>query len=952
MKIKNTSRFIAFALVVMMIVPLIGVPTFAAEYEEEIPSVYYDNDFESYVLDASTEDEPDPDGDPNAYIVGADDYFAGNPNSGKDTPVNKVVKDPAGGDNQVFQAELCEGNRNNNNIKAKVDEISYEIVDYVLFETDVYIPSGTVGKVQWQYGCANTGAGWNYLFYIYMNADTTDSATGAVTPGKAYIDNGVHLNAAVAYSSKLQLSRNAWHTISYLMNLDTGLFNLLVDGELAAAGTMGGSLSEITTLPDRLHFAKLDTSSTNAKGMLYIDNMSVTVAEEGPVRPPLYDNDFEAIDLTKPNYDYDGDGTNDSHEMVAADGFKANPGTGNVAVADPKNPENVVWKVPMGVSKEGVDNTNNLNQSLGVSPSYKTYPNILLEFDLYFSADATGRTQYQFVTTDSGWAVLFNIDVTNSKIIVGSGWMATVGKSLTLSREEWHSVGYALNMVTGDWEMFLDNEFVAFGSLGISNISVKQGFIIMNKVETGHAGNGYMMLDNIKVGDGLKPDGATGGVDSYEPSWYSEDFEEFADGDNISHLFPNRKAFSGAYENYFAADVNGDKAWKREMNPAFNDAWSYLGTPLVSYKFTEKVVIESSYYLPTGATGYFVAQAFGSNTGPEGKPGSAWMHLYGVDVTNGKLKKYNNNDLFEVVNEDATILARDEWVKVTYIINLVYGDFDIFVGNAHAATGKLATGYTKITFSEGYIDVCNAANLTNEAYIPAEGSYIYVDDVSVTAYANQVVDYVNIKEDLVSATINGEEIALGGKYLLGAEDVYEEILFDRAKYTAMLGDITAEIRLCTDDGLRFKTEIDKDVLAEMAAEEYNVSGLTMGTIIIPADYLEDPSVITFKLLDDLGMEEGKDYLNVVAKDCYEDEDGTYIAGSILNLQEGNYARDFVAVSYVQMTLPLGNTSTVYGEVCAPASAAWTAFEIVDAAVDGDYLPEEMAILEKFKVAAE
>ncbi|MBQ8415556.1 MAG: hypothetical protein IJX13_01445, partial [Clostridia bacterium] len=560
MKIKNTSRIIAFALVVMMIVPLIGVPAFAAAYEEEARSVYYDNDFESYVLDAKTEEADDPDGDPNAHVVGADDYFSGNPNNGKDPAINKVVANPDG-EGLVFQVPMCEENKDNNNIKAKVDEISCENVDYVLVENDVYIPSGTTGRVQWQYG--NVHSVWTYMFYIYMDADTTDGETGAVTPGKAYIHSSTGLNAAVSYAGKLQLARDQWHTISYLMNLDSGLFNLMVDGELAAAGTIGGSQSEITLTADALRFAKLDKGSPNLSGSIYIDNMSVTVAEEGPVRPPLYDNDFEAIDLSKPDYDYDGDGTNDSHAMVAADGFKANPSKGNVAVADPKDADNVVWKVPMGVSKDGVDNTNNLNQSLGVSPSYAAYPNLLIEFDLYFSADATGRTQYQFVTTESGWVVLFNIDVTNSKIVPGSGWMATVGKSLTLSREEWHRLGYALNMVTGDWEMFLDNEFVAFGSLGKSNITVKTGYIIMNKVETGYTGKGYMMLDDIKVGDGVKPDGATGGVDSYEPSWYSQNFDEFADGENISKLFPNRKAFNGTYEDYFVADVDGDKVWKR-----------------------------------------------------------------------------------------------------------------------------------------------------------------------------------------------------------------------------------------------------------------------------------------------------------------------------------------------------------------------------------------------------
>lgn len=938
MKIKNTSRIIAFALVVMMIVPLIGVPAFAGEYEVEAPSAYYNNDFESYILDAKTEEGDDPDGDPNAHVVGVDDYFAGNPNPDADQVNNTVVANPDG-TGQVFKVQLNETNKNNNGIVAKVEEISYKNVNYVLVEQDLYIPADATGEIQWQYG--NNYDTWTPMFYICMEPETTDGDN--VTPGRAYIHNSMRLNPMATFDDKLELSRGKWHTISYLMNLSSGLFNLRVDGEFAAAGIVGKTNTDIILTADAFRFAKLATETPYHTGSVYVDNISVTASEIAPTRPPLYENDFEGITL--------GDATEVKLED-ATTGIRNISAGDNYAVKDPKDDNNIVWKSSMGKNSE------NKAYNFNVSPTWATYPDLLIEWKMYVSADATGRIQFQYVArankgaTATKWYQYINFNATTSKFEPGTGYMATVG-NLELTRETWHSIAFAQNLVTGDFSLYIDNAFVAFGSLNASGLVITDGSLYFGKVQKNYTGNGYLMYDDIKVGEGVKPEGATGGVDTFEPEWYEQNFEEFEDGANISDLFPHRKAFSGAYEDYFVADVDGNKAWKREMNPAFNDAWSYLATPIASHQFVEKIVIESSYYLPTGATGYFVAQAYGANTGPDGNPGGAWMSLYAVDVTNGKLLADKTTDLFEVVNEEATTLARDTWIDFTYVINLVYGNFDLFVDGEYTATGQLANGLSKITFSEGYIDVCNAKNLTVAEYAPEAGSCVYVDNVSVTAYADQVVDYINIKEDLVSATINGEELVLGNKYLIGDDDVYEEVLFDRAKYTATLGDITAEIRLCTDDGFRFKTEIDKDVLAEMAEEEYNAgeNGLVMGTIIIPADYLEDPSALSFKLLNDLGKVEGKDYLNVVAKDCYEDADGTYIAGSILNLQEWNYARDFVAVSYVQMTLPMGNTSTVYGAVCEPASAAWTAFEVYDSAVEGDFLPEEMAILEKFQAAA-
>ncbi|MBQ8415470.1 MAG: InlB B-repeat-containing protein, partial [Clostridia bacterium] len=456
-----------------------------------------------------------------------------------------------------------------------------------------------------------------------------------------------------------------------------------------------------------------------------------------------YYNDFQGIDLSRPDYDYDGDGWNDSHAMVKDDGFKSDLGKGNVAVYDPKDDSNIVWKIPMGKTMAGVDNTNNLNQALGISPSYTIYSNLLLEWELYVPTGATGRVQYQFVTTESGWIELFNLDVNNAQIVSGSGWMATAGKGMTMTRDEWHSIGYALNMVTGDWELFLDGEFIAFGHLNCTNITVKTGYIIMGKVQTGYTGKGYILMDDIKIGGGLKPDGAIGGLDSFEPSWYEQDFEEFEDGENISELFPNRASKNGEYEDQFVAGVDGNKVWKREIDAKFNDSWTYLNTPLLSYKFSEAIVIEVSYYLPTGATGYFVAQGFGANVPNPGTPNSSWMHLFGVSVTDGKICGHTYNDGYYIIDEDVLTLPRDTCFTVTYLLDMNLSNFELYVDGELGMTGRLSGGCTDITFSEGYFDVCNTIYL--DEYPPEEGSYIYVDDISITKFTGQIADYFQNK---------------------------------------------------------------------------------------------------------------------------------------------------------------------------------------------------------------
>ena len=48
MKIKNSSRITALILTLVMILPLISLPTFAEEVKTPVGEVLYSNDFEQY----------------------------------------------------------------------------------------------------------------------------------------------------------------------------------------------------------------------------------------------------------------------------------------------------------------------------------------------------------------------------------------------------------------------------------------------------------------------------------------------------------------------------------------------------------------------------------------------------------------------------------------------------------------------------------------------------------------------------------------------------------------------------------------------------------------------------------------------------------------------------------------------------------------------------------------
>ncbi len=129
---------------------------------------------------------------------------------------------------------------------------------------------------------------------------------------------------------------------------------------------------------------------------------------------------------------------------------------------------------------------------------------------------------------------------------------------------------------------------------------------------------------------------------------------------------------------------------------------------------------------------------------------------------------------------------------------------------------------------------------------------------------------------------------------------------------------SASIRMAEPTGLRFMTEFDKSWLDSLVAE-YGRENLVIGTLITPVGYVKEAGEFTAEALDKLTGHEVK-YLNVIAGEAYETKGDTYhYAGSVADLYEENYTRDYAAIGYITV-----NGETYYSPTYTVRNAAWVA----------------------------
>ena len=157
----------------------------------------------------------------------------------------------------------------------------------------------------------------------------------------------------------------------------------------------------------------------------------------------------------------------------------------------------------------------------------------------------------------------------------------------------------------------------------------------------------------------------------------------------------------------------------------------------------------------------------------------------------------------------------------------------------------------------------------------------------------------------------------------------------------------ASIRLGAPTGLRFATTIYEGRIQQLI-DMGVVKSYNHGTLIAPTDYL------TEKELSFENFIEKETMLNVKSTNGeYLDIDGneftTHFVGSIVNIKEANYDREFTGRGYLQVTLANGYVLTIYSETTKSISVADQAQLLIK---EGAYAEDsaEYAILAGFAAA--
>ena len=255
---------------------------------------------------------------------------------------------------------------------------------------------------------------------------------------------------------------------------------------------------------------------------------------------------------------------------------------------------------------------------------------------------------------------------------------------------------------------------------------------------------------------------------------------------------------------------------------------------------------------------------------------------------------------------EASIAAGNK-VKITYVFEATQstnnGNFDIYLGSAADATTMVFESKKLTTYNE----------------VP--------DGVQTGVEVLEAPTKYTVTEDGVA-----KEVTEGSSYTFGknAQGYYdatngvayapeEVITVDRnITVTGIKLNVAMEsgegIKLTTPTGLRFKTNVTgtTDILSHS-----NI--IKTGTIITASDILDGGTV------DDDFVNSNKLKLNIENENngWYGNTAGTFCA-SIVELQEANYARDFVGVGYVTITYNNNAKKTIYapsGTVRAVATVA-------------------------------
>lgn len=336
-------------------------------------------------------------------------------------------------------------------------------------------------------------------------------------------------------------------------------------------------------------------------------------------------------------------------------------------------------------------------------------------------------------------------------------------------------------------------------------------------------------------------------------------------------------------------------------------------TPTPEYKDGEVLVNESNQTkeVPAYTEGDYWQQEY-NNMPVKYVKGKKYVAEVVVSSTAAKkikmvFQRVNNWDFVDANQGYETSIAAGNKVKITYVFEATQstdnGNFDIYLGSVADKTTLVFESKKLTTYNE-----VPAGVQTGVEVIPSQTKY-------------------TVTEDGVAKEVTEGSSYTFGKNAQGYYDATNGVAYAPEEVITVDRNITvtgiklnvamesgAGIKLTTPTGLRFKTNVTgtTDILSHS-----NI--IKTGTIITASDILDGGTV------DDNFVKSNKLKLNIENENngWYGNTAGTFCA-SIVELQEANYARDFVGVGYVTIKYNNNTEKTIYapsGTVRAVATVA-------------------------------
>ena len=306
-------------------------------------------------------------------------------------------------------------------------------------------------------------------------------------------------------------------------------------------------------------------------------------------------------------------------------------------------------------------------------------------------------------------------------------------------------------------------------------------------------------------------------------------------------------------------------------------------------------VLSADYFIANDASGSIQSQVYNNTQ-------AKWMDLYQINMEQRTFSTLNG---VTAGGERALPLLVDEWNTVTMIVTVAEDlsfTADIYLNGVYSHT----KAHSYVFESTGWI----LAKIAKPSLAQAQkmAGYIYLDNVKV-----MYDEYDETKLQTIDASkvagfdIDGKtgiiNVSTSTELKLYATDVtvYDaDFVATRMLNGIIATEAVASIRLGDPTGLRFATVIYEARIQQLI-EMGMIKSYNHGTLIAPTDYL------TEKELSFENFTEKVDMLNVKSTNGeYLDIDGdeftTHFVGSIVNIKETNYDRDFTGRGYLQVTL--------------------------------------------------